>query len=374
MTAIVTGVGVVSALGPDLASFAQGLREGRNACAAHEFDYLGGRKVKAPAYLAAPADAKGLIEPKKLRRMDRLSRMCAVAARNALAHAGLDTSMINPARTGVVFGTAFGAMTTTQAFMDSWLAQGDRHASPLNFMNSVHGIMASLIALDLGVTGANLTICQRDLSFEGALVTALDCLRADDADLLIVGAGDELTPLLHDFGARMRQVNLDAACPGLDPFAPTNPGVPGDGAAAFVLEREGARKALARLEAAAMGRLGGPVAGVDVGLVTTNRGGGLRAKAVRDKRDGLLDAALGRKLPKLTHRGNFGDYATAGALQFAANVLMLSGGEVFAPLAGGLARRELVEGVAPPQAILHDAASVSGSCASYVLRKQEPGA
>ena len=372
MSAIITGMGVVSSLGPDLASFAQGLREGRCGCALHEFAYLGGRNVKAPAYLAAAADAKGLIDPKKLRRMDRLSRMSAVAARQALVMAGVTD--INPARTGVVFGTAFGAMATTQNFIDSWLKQGERHASPLNFMNSVHGIMASLIALDLGMTGVNLTICQRDLSFEGALVTALECIENGEADMLLVGASDEMTPLLHDFAARVRYINMDTALRGLDPFAPTDPTVPGDGAAVLLIEREGSpRKALARLDAATMGRTGGktalPAGAARVDLITTNRGGGTRAGTLCDRRDAGLDAALGRKVPKLTHRGNFGDYPTAGALEGAANVLMLSGGEVFAPLAAGVARKDMVAGLSAPTAILHDAASVSGSHAAYVLSR-----
>ncbi|MCC6573942.1 MAG: beta-ketoacyl synthase chain length factor [Planctomycetes bacterium] len=378
MAAIITGVGVVSSLGADPVSFAKGLRGGRSGCALHDFEYLGGRKVSAPAYLAMPADAKGLIDPKKLRRMDRLSRMCAVSARQALAMAGIDASTLNPARTGVVFGTAFGAMATTQAFVDSWLKQGERHASPLNFMNSVHGIMASLIALDLGITGVNLTLSQRDLSFEGALVTALEILESGEADTLIVGAGDELTPLLHDFGARVHYVNLDAAnARGLDPFAPTDPTVPGDGAAVIVLERaDSKRKPLAKFEAAAMGRLGktdlaAKLLSSDlrsiISLATTNRGGSKRAAAHFARRENALDGLLGRELVKLTHRGNFGDSPSAGALQCVANVLMLSGGEVFAPLAAGEIRRDLVAGVAAPTAILHDAASVSGTHAAYVL-------
>ncbi len=380
MSARVTGLGVVSALGPDAAALLAGLRQGANACAVHEFKYLDGHTVRAPAYMAATPEAKGLIDPKKLRRMDRFCRMCAVAARQALATAGIDVARLDPARTGVVFGTAFGAMTTTQAFVDSWLKQGERHGSPLNFMNSVHGIVASQIALDLGVTGVNLTLSQRDLSFEAALVSALHALENGEADLLLVGGGDELTPLMHEFGARMRQVNLNPVTPGLDPFLPTHPTMPGDGAAVFVLEPDrGQRKAMARLEAAAIGRtaasaktLARVAARANSGdlLVTTNRGGGRTAARLRDNADKTVDVVLGRARPKLTHRGAFGDFASAGALQFAANVLMLSGREVFAPMSRGRLRNELVAGLGPPQTILHDAAGISGSHACYLLTSE----
>lgn len=61
MNARVTGLGVISALGPDATAFAAGLRQGVNTCAAHEFKYLDGHVVRAPAYMAATAEAKGLI-------------------------------------------------------------------------------------------------------------------------------------------------------------------------------------------------------------------------------------------------------------------------------------------------------------------------
>ena len=377
MSAVITGLGVVSALGSGLEAFATGLASGQNACAMHEFTLFGGQRITAPAYMAVPADAKGLIEPRKLRRMDRLIRMCAVSARQALKQAGLDPSTFAASRLGVVFGTAYGALGTTQEFVDSWLKNGERHASPLAFMSSVHGIIASQIALDIGAIGVNLTLAQRDISFEAALATAVDLLEQGKADALLVGGGDELTSMLHEFASHFRYVERGCVA-GADPWSRRGRIVPGDGAAVLLLEREGTpRRALARVERARVGRCDLP--GTDaaravlelmdsrsVDLVTTSRAGTARCARLDAAREAALDAALGRALPKLCHRGNFGNFATAGALQAVANVLMFQG-QIFAPLAAGRARADLVAGLKPPRRILHDAASITGNHAAYIL-------
>lgn len=370
MPVVITGLGVVSSIGTGAAEFRAALLQGRCGCALREFPRLAGNSVHAPAYVAVAAEPHGLIEPRKLRRMFRIVRMAAVCARQALQMAGIDPSTVPPHRIGIVFGTAFGALEVTQKFIDSWIDNGQRHASPLNFMNSVHGILASQIALDIHATGLNLTISQRDISFEAALAHGAAALEAGQVDVCLVGGADELTPLLHEVAARSLYASLDAAdAAGLDPLARRGTTVPGDGAAVFVLQRQG--RALAHLAGVRLGRHdhGGPdlarellqneaAAGVD--LVTNNRDGHLRSARVHQRREAVVG-------PGVSHRGNFGTWPTAGALQFAANALMLAHGEYYAPLAAGKPQPMRTA----PRAILHDAASSSGVHAAYVLTANE---
>ncbi|KAA0213888.1 hypothetical protein EDM80_07465 [bacterium] len=372
MSAVVTGMGVVSALGSGVEAFKAALQQGVNACAMHEFERMGGTKAIAPAYRAVAPDAKGLIDPRKLRRMDRLIRMAAVSARQALNMAGLQPERgdVDASRLGVVFGTAYGAIGTTQEFIDSWLKNGQRHASPLAFMSSVHGILASQVALDIGATGANLTLSQRDVSFEAALASALGLLESGRADAILVGGADELTGLLHEFASHFRYVENGPSA-GCDPWSGEGRAIPGDGGAVLLLEREGGpRRALARVEQARVSRhdTGREIlddlnrGGVD--LATSCRAGSRRSAPLEHARSGVLAERLA--VPELSYRGNFGNFPSAGALQAVVNVLMLQG-QVFAPLAGGRQRQDLVTGIGPPRRILHDAASVTGLHGAYIL-------
>ncbi|MCB9893830.1 MAG: hypothetical protein H6839_05255 [Planctomycetes bacterium] len=366
MGVVVTGIGVVSALGANPAAFRRALLDGTNACAMHEFARFDGSVVRAPAYMAVPAEPEGLIEPRKLRRMFRLARMSAVAARQALKHAELDPAAMDSSRLGICFGTSFGAMEPTQKFMDSWIENGEASASPLQFMNSVHGILASQIALDINATGVNLTTAQRDICFEAALDTAVGLLEAHRADVILVGGADELTPMLHEFGSHTGQLVLDEVA-GLDPWGSRRGVVPGDGAGVFVLERDDSpRRALARVSATRIGRCdtGGANIATELmqsstpDLLTSNRDGGSRCARLNDKQE----AELGLK--GVSHRGNFGTWPAAGAVQFAANVLMLNNGEFYVPLASGKPAELKADA---PKTILHNAPSISGNHAAYLL-------
>ena len=367
MGIVVTGIGVVSSLGANTEAFRRALLAGDCPCRPHPFRRIDGSVVTAPAYIAQPADAAGLIEPKKLRRMFRLARMSAVAARQALQQAGLDPAGMDPARLGVVFGTSMGALEVTQKFVDSWLEQGAQHASPLQFMNSVHGILASQVALDVNATGVNLTTAQRDICFEAALDTACSLLEQRRADVILVGGADELTDLLHEFGSRLHQFTLDLAQRGIDPGTSRSAVIPGDGAAVAILERDDSPRApMARVERTAIGRH-------DVGdddvtsliLKTANR-----IDLVTTALDGSGRAANVYKcaryaVPSVSHLGSLGQYPSAGAQQFAANVLMLNHREGYAALANGSPGPAQTA----PTCILHDARSVSGNHAAYILSR-----
>jgi hypothetical protein len=137
-----------------------------------------------------------------------------------------------------------------------------------------------------------------------------------------------------------------------------------------VLERNDTpRRALAKIAATRLGRCdtGGPSVAQQaweaagrpvVDLVTTNRDGGARSGRVND------DNPAPGSAPQVSHRGNFGTYPSAGAQQFIANVLMLSNAEFYRPMANG---KPVEMKAAPPETILHNAPSISGGHAAYVL-------
>ncbi|MDC1142085.1 beta-ketoacyl synthase N-terminal-like domain-containing protein [Planctomycetota bacterium] len=342
----VCGFGCVSALGDGPDAFKRGLIAGTSTCALHEFARLDGSVFSAPAFKAVKPDPNGLIEPRKLRRMFRLARMVAVSARQALFMAKIDLTKIDPGRVGVVIGTEFGALEVTQKFIESWLANGDRAASPLQFMNSVHGILASVVALDINATGVNLTVNQSELSFEVALLHASNMLTSGRADLILVGGGDELTPLTAELGTRLHLIKSGTNAT-FDPQARDTSTVAGEGAAVFAVMRDDSEFAgMAQVDSIWQGSTS-PAALDDADLHTNNRDGRSRTAALHE------NAAI-------NHFGYWGAFPSAGALQFAANILMVQEARVFPPAPN---RAPDIS----PRSIRHNAASAKGSFAGYVL-------
>jgi hypothetical protein len=140
------------------------------------------------------------ISPAERRRSPRIWQLASTAARKTCAAAGYD----RPA--SVVVSTALGALDETRAFLEKVFVENA--ASPRNFIASVHNSMGGKIAMDLGVTGPNLTVCDGHNSLASGLQTV--CLLPDrhlpallmvvDEDIeLLRTLAPHLTPICRDW-------------------------------------------------------------------------------------------------------------------------------------------------------------------------------
>lgn len=251
----VTGLGLVTPLGTGVAAFAEALRTGRSAlrsCAELGKWVEGPGGAEGRPILAAPLSdfsAQGAIEPQKLRRIPRLAQLCIVAAREAL---GMSMGMApgggkdagRPAvalrhgddRVGLVLGTGLGALEQTMEFNAGYLRGGPEAASPALFPTTVMNTAAGMVAMELHLTGPNITINHRDLSAVEAVAVARDHLRCGRADAVLAGGFDELGPwLAHAYG---RLHALTAEGEPMRPYDRRRSGLClGEGAVVLLLER-----------------------------------------------------------------------------------------------------------------------------------------
>jgi len=94
----------------------------------------------------------------------------------------------------IIAATALGALDETRLFFEGVFRQNA--GAPRNFISSVHNSMAGKLAMDLGITGPNLTICDGHNSFASAIAAA-DLLNNQDMPVLILVV-DETIPLLAE--------------------------------------------------------------------------------------------------------------------------------------------------------------------------------
>ncbi len=220
----VTGIGVVSALGPDAKSFEAGLRAGRSGIRPLTlFDTAGFR-----ARLAAQApDPTPPVDDARLATASRPDRFGLQAAFEAVAAAGLDAHALADA--AVIFGTGTGGLTSTEAFVKA----GDGDASLL--IAHQPASVTDLVARHLGVHGPRTTIMTACSSSATAIGYAADRIRLGHVDVALAGGAEGLTRLTYaGFGC------LRATAPGDEPCRPFDAerkGLTlGEGAAVLVLE------------------------------------------------------------------------------------------------------------------------------------------
>jgi 3-oxoacyl-[acyl-carrier-protein] synthase II len=147
--------------------------------------------------LGAEIPAESLPDVDEARRWSRLSYMTVTACRQAVVEAGFDTSPTLH-QCGLVVGTEFGDLRSTEAFAGGFLRKGPLGLSPLLFPNTVMNAMAGATSMALGLKGPMLTLNQRGVAGETAVVRAIALIAAGRAPAVIACGVDELFATLYE--------------------------------------------------------------------------------------------------------------------------------------------------------------------------------
>jgi len=195
-------------------------------------------------FLVKPFRPASVVPGLKTRRLDRLSAWALVASSLAIQDAGIDLSQIDRSRVAVVFATGLGCVELTEAFYQSAAVNGWCGTDPSPFPEGLANSPASHVALWHGLRGPNITVGNRGVAGECALIQAASLLRQGQADLAIVLAGDTLTRAVYEWYETAGL--LSPACFNTEPLAEDGGlergFVPSEGVAALVLEPAGRRE------------------------------------------------------------------------------------------------------------------------------------
>ncbi|MFZ3499330.1 beta-ketoacyl-[acyl-carrier-protein] synthase family protein [Streptomyces sp. 5.8] len=251
----VTGLGLVTPAGIGVGPSWATVRSGRSTAA---FDpVLESNPVKISCRVPG-FDADALLGARRALRLDPFVQFALVAAREALADAGLDPKTWDGARVGVVLGNGDGGPTTVEAQHRVLLEQGAGRVSPLLLPMQLPNMLAGQAAIEFGATGPNLVVATACASGTTAVGVARDLLALDRCDVVLTGGSEALiTPLAMAGFAQMGALSRreDDPSSASRPFDADRDGfVAGEGAGILVLERlADARARGARIRARVVG-------------------------------------------------------------------------------------------------------------------------
>ncbi|MEV8318452.1 beta-ketoacyl-[acyl-carrier-protein] synthase family protein [Streptomyces sp. NPDC059900] len=173
--------------------------------------------------------------------LDRFAQFAVIAAREAVADAGLDPETWDGARVAVVVGTAHGGLhyyDEQQAVLNE---RGARRVAPKVAPLSMPNNATGGICQDLGARGPSLKVSTACASGTDAIGTALGWLRANRCDIAVAGGAEALrSPMMFASTCRMRALStrVDNPAAACRPFDAGRDGfVVGEGAGLLVLER-----------------------------------------------------------------------------------------------------------------------------------------
>jgi 3-oxoacyl-[acyl-carrier-protein] synthase II len=233
----VTGLGAVTPLGLDTASTWRAAVAGESG-----IDFISAFDADGlPVRIAAEVkgfDPTTVASPKEVRKLERNVLFGVAAAREALDDAGLNG--FDPARVGIVFGSAIGGIPGIVEQADTLRERGPSRVSP-NFLPNVLVDSASgQIAISLGITGPNYAIVSACATGSHAVGEAAELIKRGDADAVIAGGTEAcIHPLILAGFTAMRGLAAEDEHPprASRPFDATRAGfVMGEGAGALLLE------------------------------------------------------------------------------------------------------------------------------------------
>jgi beta-ketoacyl-acyl-carrier-protein synthase II len=241
---VVTGLGVVCAVGHDVDAFHHGLTAGRSG--------LGRVQAFDPDWYHTQVGAEvrdysfdHLMSESDQRQIDRQALLALAAADEAVRRSGFDSSR-DPERCGVVLGTGMGPSDTHEEAIRTVVLE-EKKPRPTTIPKAMHNAAAGHVSMRWQCRGPSEMVTTACASSAHAIAHAVSYLRTGVADAVLAGGSESFPgPCLFAAWDTLRVMSRDNDHPerSCRPFAKDREGfVIGEGAALLVLETEERAKA-----------------------------------------------------------------------------------------------------------------------------------
>ncbi len=194
---VVTGLGIVSCIGNDLATVENALREGRSGIRrVPEFAdlSLGSSVAGIPDISAKPA-----IDRKLRRFMGDAAVYAYHAARSALRDAGVDEPTLASQRTGLVVGSGVGSLFEHSAAVDALRAKGAERLLPYSVPRVMASTASACLSTAFGIKGTSYSLSSACATSAHCIGHAAELIQFGKQDVVIAGGTEEVrwTSALH---------------------------------------------------------------------------------------------------------------------------------------------------------------------------------
>jgi 3-oxoacyl-[acyl-carrier-protein] synthase II len=236
---VVTGLGAVTPIGNDVAQYWEGLSSGRNGVAAITL-FDASRHACRFAAEVKGFDPSGYLEPKEAKRWDRFCQFGVVAAKQAVADAGLCIDATNTHRVGVSIGSGVGGLLMMETQAHVLADRGPDRVSPFCVPMMIPNMATGLAAIALGARGPSSAVATACAAGSNAIGDAYRTIQLGLADAMVCGGAESaITPLgVAGFAsAKALSFRNDDPATASRPFDLERNGfVIGEGAGVLVLE------------------------------------------------------------------------------------------------------------------------------------------
>jgi 3-oxoacyl-[acyl-carrier-protein] synthase II len=244
---VVTGLGIVSPVGNDVATAWSTILAGRSGIGpVSRIDtttfstHFGGeiRQLDIEPYLSA----------KDARRMDAFMQYGVIAGMQAMRDSGLEVTEANSDRIGILMGSGMGGLESIEETYDKYLeTHSPKKVSPFFIPGSIINLVSGHLSIAFNITGPNLAVATACTTSTHALGMAMRMIQHGEVDAMLAGGSEMATCVTGMSGfAQARALSQRNSDPqgASRPWDKDRDGfVMGDGAGAMMLEEFESAKA-----------------------------------------------------------------------------------------------------------------------------------
>jgi 3-oxoacyl-[acyl-carrier-protein] synthase II len=254
---VVTGLGVVSPVGNNVATAWNNLLAGKSGITRiSKFD-----PSQFSSQIAGEVkdfDVAEFLSPKEARRMDTFIQYGLVAGIEAFKDSGLEVTEQNAERIGVSIGSGIGGLRLIEETNDTYDEGGPRKISPFFIPGTIINMISGNLSIMFGFKGPNVSIVTACTTGTHSIGDAARMIEYGDADVMIAGGAEAAITELSVGGfasARALSARNDDPATASRPWDKDRDGfVIGEGAGVMVLEEyESANKRGAKIYAELVG-------------------------------------------------------------------------------------------------------------------------
>jgi len=236
---VVTGLGLITSLGNDLASSWEALCQGKSGVSEITSFDTSQYRVHFGAQIK-DFDPTLYMDRKEARRNDPYEQLAIASSKQALAHAGLQITAENGDDIGVYIGSGIGGLVTLHDQFEVLHFKGPDRISPFFINMMIVDGAPGIVSILTGAKGPNFAIVSACASSANTIGEAWEAIRRGDARAMIAGGAEKgITPIAMASFDNMHAISRrnDDLQGASRPFDATRNGfVMGEGAGMLILE------------------------------------------------------------------------------------------------------------------------------------------
>ncbi len=206
---VVTGLGVISAIGIGKDSFWESLKVGRSGIRKiNSFDCSSYKcQIAGEITEFDPCD---FMPAQTARRIDRFAQLAVAAARLAASDAGLEIAREKPGAIGLILGTSVGTLCYAEQQIAMFYEKGVKRINPFFATSVIPSSAATQIMLDLGIHGPSWTITTACASGTDSIGDGFHRVKHGELDIVMAGGAEApITPLVLSTLSTIELLSVD---------------------------------------------------------------------------------------------------------------------------------------------------------------------